>query len=375
MRRVLFAGLVVLTGGLWAALADDKPAPAGPEAKRLAKIKSSLAADEKELRKKLDAARDPEDKKQLEFLIKEKYAFAADDALEIAEENKKDPVGLDAAAYAMELLGKYKITGPSMTKASDLLLDHHIDSPKIGFALAAMVDNGPPGQVFLETVLERAMNKEVQALAIYYNAVAKENRIAAAEGPGTDPQKVARAREEVAEAMEKAARLSPDTKVGETTLAKMVEAELAGLKINVGNPAPDAEGTDLEGKKSRLSSLKGKVVLLDFWATWCGPCRAMIPHEREMVEKLKDKPFVLLSVSADEEKTDLTEFLSSEKMPWLHWWDGSKGPLTKTFKVKAFPTLYLIDHKGVIRHKWVGNPGNDKIDAAVKELVAEATKK
>ena len=375
MRRVLFAGLVVLTGGLWAALADDKPAASSPEAKRLAKIKSSLTADEKELRKKLDAAKDGEDKKQLEFLIKEKFAFAADDALEIAEENKKDEIGLEAAAYAMELLGKYKITGQAMTKASDILLEHHIDSPKIGFALAAMVENGPPGQVFLETVLERAMNKEVQALAIYYNAVAKEGRIAAAEGPGSDPDKVAKARAEVVEAMEKAAKLSPDTKVGENTLAKMVEADLAGMKINVGNAVPEVEGTDLEGKKVKLSSLKGKVVLLDFWATWCGPCRAMIPHEREMVEKLKDKPFVLLSVSADEEKGDLAEFLSSEKMPWLHWWDGAKGPLTKMFKVKAFPTLYLIDAKGVIRHKWIGNPGNDKIDKAVEELVAEATKK
>ena len=88
-----------------------------------------------------------------------------------------------------------------------------------------------------------------------------------------------------------------------------------------------------------------------------------------------NKPFAIVSVSADEEKSELTDFLSSEKMPWTHWWDGEKGPVTKMFRVKAFPTLYLIDAKGVIRHKWVGNPGNDKIDAAVKELVAEATKK
>jgi thiol-disulfide isomerase/thioredoxin len=375
MRCTLVLALVALTSGLWLALGDEPKAATSPEAKKLAKIKSGLVDDEKELRKKLDAAKDPEDKKQIEFLIKEKYDFAADDALEIAEANKKDEVGLDAAAYAMELLGKYKITGPSMTKAADILLENHIDSPKIGVALAAMVDNGPPGQIFLETVLERAMNKEVQALAIYYNAVAKENRIAAAEGPDTDPQKVTKARAEVTEAMEKAAKLSPDTKVGDQTLAKLVAIELAGLKINVGNPVPEVEGTDLEGKKAKLSGLKGKVVLFDFWATWCGPCRAMIPHERELIEKFKDKPFVIVSVSADSEKGDLTEFLTTEKMPWTHWWDGEKGPVTKMFKIKAFPTLFLIDAKGVIRQKWVGNPGNDKIDKAVEDLVAEAGKK
>jgi thiol-disulfide isomerase/thioredoxin len=375
MRRVLFAALVVVTGGLWAAFGDEpKTAPASAEAKKLAKIKSTLEADEKELKKKLDAAKDPDDKKQADFLIKEKYAFAADDALDIAEANKKDDVGLDAAAYAMELLGKYKITGPAMTKAADILLENHIDSPKIGVALAAMVENGPPGQIFLETVLEKAMNREVQALAIYYNAVAKENRISAAEGNNTDPQKVAAARAEVTDAMEKAAKLSPDTKVGDQTLAKLVEADLAALKINVGNPVPEVEGTDLDGKKVKLSSMKGKVVLFDFWATWCGPCRAMIPHERDMVEKFKDKPFVILSVSADDEKGDLNDFLKTEKMPWSHWWDGPKGPVMKMFKIKAYPTMFLIDAKGVMREKWVGNPGNEKIDKAVEDLVAQAKK-
>jgi thiol-disulfide isomerase/thioredoxin len=373
MRCTLVLALVAFTGGLWLASGDEPKGATSPEAKQLAKIKSTLAADEKELRKKLDAAREPDDKKQIDFLIKEKYAFASDDAIELAESNKKDEIGLDAAAYALELLGKYKITGPQMNKAADILLEHHIDSPKIGVALAAMVDNGPPGQIFLESVLERAKNTEVQALAIYYNALAKDHRINIQETDASDPMKVAKARAEVVEEMEKAARLSPETKVGDTTLAKVIEIELVSAKIGVGNPVPEVEGTDLDGKKAKLSALKGKVVLFDFWATWCGPCRAMIPHERELAEKYKDK-FVIVSVSADEEKSDLTEFLSKEAMPWTHWWDGPKGSVTKMFKIKAFPTMYLIDAKGVIRQKWIGNPGNEKIDKAVEELVAEAKK-
>jgi thiol-disulfide isomerase/thioredoxin len=374
MRRALVLALVALPAGLWVAVGDEPKAPLSPEAKALAKIKSQLQADEKELQKKLDAAKDPDDKKQLGFLIKEKYAFAADDAIDIAEANKKDEVGRDAAAYALELLGKYKITGPQMNKAADILLENHLDSPKIGPALAVMVENGPPGQVFLETVLEKATNKEVQALATFYNALHKDRRISAQEGNTTDPMKVAKARAEVAEEMEKAAKLSPDTKVGDITLAKLVEVELVAVKIGVGNPIPEVEGTDLDGKKAKLSALKGKVVLFDIWATWCPPCRAMIPHERELVEKYKDKPFAIVSVSADDDKADLTEFLSKEAMPWTHWWDGPKGPVLKMFKIKAFPTLYLIDAKGVLREKWEGNPGNDKIDEAIGKLVAEAKK-
>jgi thiol-disulfide isomerase/thioredoxin len=377
MRRVLLAGLVLVTGGLWLAPADEPkaPTPDSPQARKLAKIREKFEADEKELKKKLDAAKDADDKQQVNFLIKEAHAFAASDAVELAEENKKDEAGLDAALFALKLLGKYPITGADMDKATTILLEHHVDNPKIGPALGYLVDAGRTGQLFLEAVQEKALNKEVQALALYYNGLAKDHRISAAEGPDTDEVKVAKARAEAADMMERAARMAPDAKVGDTTLAKAVEAELVSMKIGVGNAVPEIEGADLDGKKVKLSGYKGKVLLLDFWATWCGPCRGMIPHERELVEKQKGKPFALVSVSADEDKAALTDFLKTDKMPWDHWWDGSKGPVVKMFKVRAFPTLYLIDAKGVVRKKWVGSPGNEAIDKAVEELVAEAQKK
>src|SRR5438105_4677276 len=65
------------------------------------------------------------------------------------------------------------------------------------------------------------------------------------------------------------------------------------------------------------------------WATWCPPCRAMIPHERKRVERLKDKPFTLVSISIDAQKDALTNFLKKEKMPWTHVWDGTKGSVVK----------------------------------------------
>jgi thiol-disulfide isomerase/thioredoxin len=150
---------------------------------------------------------------------------------------------------------------------------------------------------------------------------------------------------------------------------------MVSMKIGVGQPVPDVEGMTLDGKKVKLSSYRGKVVLFDFWATWCGPCVAMIPHEREMVEKMKGKPFALLGVNVDEEKADFVSFMGDkDKMPWDHWYDGSKGPVAKMFKVRAYPTMYLIDAKGIIRKKWIGSPGNEVLDKAVEELVAEAEK-
>ena len=189
MRWVLFASLVLISGGLWVAFADEPKAADGPQARKLAQIKKKFEADLKDLNKKLADAKDPDDKKQVTFLIKELNAFAASDAIEVADENKKDEGALDACVFALKLLGQYQITGADMDKATTIVLDNHIDSPKIGAVLGVMADAGRPGQIFLETVLEKAMNSEVQALAIYYNAVAKNNRINAAEGPDTDRRK------------------------------------------------------------------------------------------------------------------------------------------------------------------------------------------
>ncbi|MBO0700902.1 MAG: TlpA family protein disulfide reductase [Zavarzinella sp.] len=154
------------------------------------------------------------------------------------------------------------------------------------------------------------------------------------------------------------------------TLGEMAKGSLFELRnLQVGMPAPPAESKDLKGEKATLTDLKGKVVVLDFWATWCGPCKAMIPHEREMVEKLRDKPFALVSVSVDDEKKELTDFLQTEKMPWTHWWDGPESPLIRQWNIRYFPTIYVIDAKGVIRHK---NLRGEELEKAVEKLVAEA---
>src|SRR4029077_1069369 len=132
--------------------------------------------------------------------------------------------------------------------------------------------------------------------------------------------------------------------------------------------APPAASKDLKGENVSLTDYLGKVVVLDIWATWCGPCKAMIPHEREMAARFKDKPFALVSVSVDEEKKELQEFLEKEPMPWAHWWEGAEAPLVKQWNVRFFPTIYVIDAKGVIRHK---NLRGEELEKAIEKLLAE----
>ena len=98
----------------------------------------------------------------------------------------------------------------------------------------------------------------------------------------------------------------------------------------------------------------------------------MIPHEREMVERLKDKRFALVSISADDKKETLTDFLAKEKMPWTHWWNGSEGGIIKAWDVQQFPTIYVIDAQGVIRHK---DLRGEELEKAVNALLEEAASK
>jgi hypothetical protein len=104
----------------------------------------------------------------------------------------------------------------------------------------------------------------------------------------------------------------------------------------------------------------------------------MYPHERSLVKKLADKPFVLLGVNSDPDKTELKKAMEKEQITWRSFWDRTTGgPISTRWKVEGWPTLYLIDHKGVIREKYLGSPRDpnvldEKIEALLKEASGDA---
>src|ERR1043165_2463448 len=92
------------------------------------------------------------------------------------------------------------------------------------------------------------------------------------------------------------------------------QSETASDGLRVGTRAPDFEAEDFNGKRIRLSDYRGKVVALVFWASWCPPCRAMIPHERELVERFHDAAFVMIGVNNDTDHQAAQKVIAAERM-------------------------------------------------------------
>ncbi len=143
--------------------------------------------------------------------------------------------------------------------------------------------------------------------------------------------------------------------------------ERAG-SLSAAEMAPDFSAVAVDGKVVHLSALRGKVVVLDFWATWCGPCRDMIPHERELVKKLQGQPFAFIGISADDKVAELRRVITAERITWPNIFDGRDGPIQRQYNVQYYPNIYVLDAAGMIRFKDVRGP---KLEQAVQDLLAE----
>jgi thiol-disulfide isomerase/thioredoxin len=226
-------------------------------------------------------------------------------------------------------------------------------------------------QLRLDAVQRKAMAKMPEGQAVVFAEFEKGVRVLQNEFPKrpevfdmllavasqSDPEKGRKIAEEVV-----ASAAAPDElKDGAKDLLKKLERIGKPLEINF---------KDLTGKEIDLQKMRGKVVLVDFWATWCGPCVAEMPKVKAAYEKLHPKGFEIIGVSFDREKDKLEKFVAKEKIPWAQFFDG-EGTLGEKYGIASIPTMWLVDQKGLLRDV----NAREGLDEKIEKLLGEGAKK
>ncbi len=351
---------------------DKKTTPATPEKASSPEEKAVLSLTTA-LRSALGETKDPEARKALVAAYSEKL-------LAHARKHLHDPSGMEAVLAVLRFnwdLPRSK----SRLEALSLLKKEYSRSKLIQEHLREIARQSFPWEKegcldVIEAVYRDNPDKLTRALAARVLVNHLENRVRVAQLIQKDEKGRAGAEKEFGKDVIQGFldRVDASKKAAQRYRVAL-KTELKGVlaDLSIGEAAPETISEDIEGKKVKLSDCKGKVVVLDFWGTWCPPCKAMIPHARELVKKMEGKPFVFISVSVGDDKATLAAFLKKTDMPWSQWWDGHGGKARQLWNVESYPTIFVIDHKGIIRHQQEDyDPKKDDLEGIVKKLVTTA---
>ncbi len=144
-------------------------------------------------------------------------------------------------------------------------------------------------------------------------------------------------------------------------------------RIGIGRPARDFTFALLSGETFTLSAQKGKVVLVDFWATWCPPCREGIVHLKKYYDIFKNRGFEIIGISLDSDRAKVDEYLATEKLKWKIAFSGKAwfDDTAKLYSVNLIPAYWLVDRRGVLRDFGTHLRDKENMRRAIEKLLAE----
>lgn len=243
------------------------------------------------------------------------------------------------------------------------LLSDHADAPWAATEVVGMLSRQRPWfdeawvRARLEELAGKSQNKEVCASAWFELA----RRLASAKASPEDHERAAQLHKRIAKEFEG------------TRAASELAARADARSVEIGGVAPDFEAVDGDDVAFKLSDYRGKVVLLDFWGFWCGPCVAALPHVRTLTERFKDAPFVVLGVNTDDDKERFRQQVKARLVTWRNAFTGGKdNPITRRYRISGFPTMLVIDHEGVIRRRYLGMTTPRELERSIEELIEAA---
>ena len=365
---------------------------AGKKETATASIAEKFAAAEADFHKSRAALPDTKEandaqRKLVEELERKREQIMAD-GMALAKANPKSDAAFEALNAILSQVHSFSL--PGGPEALRLMAEHHAANPGIGPMIALLSYYRPsskapayaPATNLLHAVATQNPDRTARGQAYLGLAWLKKGMFDRNQSnPAAQLDQLAADAEK---ALEQVIRDYGDCKNLRTigarppapTLGDEARPDLFELRyLRIGKPAPDLTAVDLDGQTFSLSDYKGKAVLLVFWAAWCGPCMAAVPHEKELVERFKGRPFALLGVNGDGDLKGAKKAVEQFQIPWRSFWngkDGPGGPIAVAWNVRGWPTTYLIDHEGIIRHKELH--GN-YIDGPLEKMIVAAEKR
>jgi len=298
----------------------------------------------------------------------------ADRLLTLAQEHPKDAAAVTALSQALAISGprgglRAADAKRVRARALELLERDHFQSASFAGACEALARTpSPEGDQLLRKAAQSHALRESRAMAAFWLA---QSLASAAARRGTKPEAAEKLFKEAEQLYEKVIAEYASVEHGRTTLGEAAKLRLDEMRhLTVGRPAQEIVGDDLDGQSMTLSDYRGKVVMLDFWANWCGYCRQMYPYEKALVARMKNEPFVMLGVNGDDNKEELRREIDRHGINWKSWWDGD-AKIRRQWQLEGYPLIFLIDHKGIIRYKFEGRTPGPTIDKALQELIRE----